>query len=511
MPVSRVLLGRVAAVCAAAALACGSGMAAQPGGARADRDRGLWSLDVRDEDRAVGGDALGPRITSGVVRFTGSGGACATERASRMYRRVHGIGAVLDPRDVRSLTGMVLRKPVGMEPNESAVTLATVSLCAGGEARRVEIVQSPDGSLWSRLSAKWADQEGAGAERPDQPESLDRERVLAMMDEQEWGTYAGGFDAPPTEGAPAPEPAVTQAPKPYIAGRYLLDLDTISRRFLAGRPTKVNKADRVLELERLFVRSPRGYSPRNPAGLIVWIAADDDGQPPACLFPACDSANVIVASFARCGNTRPVMNRYQLALDAVATVSRSHHVDPRRVYVSGISGGGRVASIVAACFPDVFAGCVPIAGLSCPEAVPAGGRRYIPPAFAKPGGKLLDLWRQRRTGAVTGEKDFNQPEITVAAQVLRGEGVQARVFSYMGLGHELPSAEQFAKAFAWVDEPYQKERRSEIEAGERALKAAGGPNGEAKSDSDRAALMRVTEAAPWTPAAWLAVERLDRK
>lgn len=516
-PVGRHCAAWLVIACALGGAACADAQTTNP---REDQAQSLWSLQVSDADRAIGGDSLGPRIVSGVARFGDSGGACNPEGESGgrggsrgvMIRRVHGVAAVLEPRDVRSLVGMVLRKPVGMEPDEHAVRLATVSLCAGGEARRVDIVECPDGSLWSRLSAKWTGRAGTEGEPRDRPESLDRERVLAMMEEQGWGWYAGRFDAESPEAKPATEPAVIEEPKPYLAGRYLLDLDTISRRFLSGRPTKINGADRVLELEKLFVRLPRGYSPRNPAGLIVWISADEDGQPPACLFPACDAGNVIIASFAKCGNTRPVMNRYQLALDAVSTAGRRYHVDPRRVYVSGISGGGRVASIVAACFPDVFAGCVPMAGLNCPEVVPlgVGGRRYIPPAFAKPSGRLMDLWRQRRTAAVTGEKDFNQPEITAAAQILRGEGVQAKVFMFMGLGHDLPSAEQFAEAFAWVDDPYQKVRVAEVEAGERALKAAGGPEGEAKADAERAALARVTDVAPWTPAAWRAVERLER-
>jgi hypothetical protein len=509
MRVSRVTVGCLLAFAVAMAVGWGTCAGAQPRDPRHDRDQSLWSLDVGDADRAIGGDALGARITSGVVRFDQSGGTCSPERGSRMYHRVRGIAAVLEPRDVRLVMGMVLRKPVGMAPNDQAVTLATLSLCAGGEARRVDLVQSPDGSMWSRLCPAWAGARGEGGDKPDRLESLDRERLLSMIDEQGWGAYAGRFDEPASEGKPAAEPSVVELPKPYVVGRYTLDSETISRRFLAGRPTKINKADRVLELEKLLVRSPRGYSPRNPAGLVVWISADDDGQPPGCVFPTCDAGNLIVASFAKCGNTRPVMNRYQMALDAVATVSRSYHVDLRRVYVSGISGGGRVASIVAACFPDVFSGCVPIAGLNCHEALPAGGRRYIPPAFAKPSGRLLDRWRQRRTAAITGEKDFNQPEITAAAQILRGEGVQAKVFVFAGLGHELPTAEQFSEAFSWVDEPYQKVRQGELEAGERALRSAGEADGPAKSEADRAALMRVTEVAPWTPAAWRAIERLD--
>jgi predicted esterase len=477
----------------------------------AAKDPSAWSLEVGAGGKTRPDAGGAAKVSSAVVRLDAAGGSCNPAKGSVMYRRIHGIVDVLESRDVRAIGAMVLRKPVGMEPNDQAERLFTFSMCASGaEVRRVDVLVCPDGAVWSRRGAVG---EGGEAGSSTALESIDRDRFMDMMGEQAWDWYGGTFEALQPAVKPGNGPAVVELSKPYLAGRYVMDQETISRRLLGGRSTKIDKADRVLEIEKLSVRLPAGYSAREPAGLLVWVDAGDDGQPPPCLFAAMDEANVIAAGFAKCGNTRPVANRYQLVLDAVATVSRRYHVDPRRVYVSGISGGGRIASIVAACFPDVFTGAVPIVGLNCSEAIPVGGGKVVPPSYVKPTGKLMELLRQRRIGAITGQKDFNQQEIVAAAQILRGVGVQAKVFDFPGMGHELPSPEGFAEAFKWVDEPYQKLRKGEIEAGERAMRAAVGTGGEfkVKNDADRAALMRVTEVAPWTPSAWRAVELLDGK
>ncbi|WGS21131.1 MULTISPECIES: PHB depolymerase family esterase [unclassified Bradyrhizobium] len=47
----------------------------------------------------------------------------------------------------------------------------------------------------------------------------------------------------------------------------------------------------------------------------------------------------------------------------IAHMVSTHQVDPRRVYVTGLSAGGAMASVMLATYPDVFAGGAIIAGL----------------------------------------------------------------------------------------------------------------------------------------------------
>lgn len=59
----------------------------------------------------------------------------------------------------------------------------------------------------------------------------------------------------------------------------------------------------------------------------------------------------------------------------IAAVSSAHGIDPRRIYITGLSAGGAMANAMLACYPDLFAGGAIVAGL--PYAVAS----TVPEAF----------------------------------------------------------------------------------------------------------------------------------
>src|SRR3954451_2142556 len=77
-----------------------------------------------------------------------------------------------------------------------------------------------------------------------------------------------------------------------------------------------------------------------------------------------------------------------------AEVTRTHRVDPRRVYVEGVSAGADMAVILGATYPDVYAGVAAIAGCAyatCGDATGAltyramGPRARVVPMFVENG------------------------------------------------------------------------------------------------------------------------------
>jgi poly(3-hydroxybutyrate) depolymerase len=53
----------------------------------------------------------------------------------------------------------------------------------------------------------------------------------------------------------------------------------------------------------------------------------------------------------------------QLTLDAIATACDRYVIDPNRIYVTGVSGGGKIASHTWACAPEIIDGVVAIVGV----------------------------------------------------------------------------------------------------------------------------------------------------
>lgn len=312
-----------------------------------------------------------------------------------------------------------------------------------------------------------------------------------------WSTlpvYRGGFESEPLARA-----QTLPLDVPIAAGRVFLDAATFSSRFAGGAALSIDPALRSLHEERMVVRLPRDYDPARAHAAVVWIDPTAEAVVPAALHAALDELGMVAIAPARAGNARQIADRYQLALDAAQTAVERFNVDAGRVYVAGFSGGGRVASALVVCVPEVFAGAVAIGGVSCFEPVPTGTGRFWPAGFARPSPTRLELARGRRLAAITGSGDFNQREVVNALDLYRRARLPHRLWDVRGLGHELPAPAVILDALGWVDEPNAlRARRAEVEAARLVEQARGSRDPEAAGRL----LVRATQVGPWTAAAW---------
>ena len=298
-------------------------------------------------------------------------------------------------------------------------------------------------------------------------------------------------------------------PRPYTPGRFLLDKETHDERLFAGRRTPVRGTERLLMNETLTVRLPAGYD-GSPAGLLVWIDPTPGGRPFEPLPGACDELGFICVGAKNAGNDRPAIDRMQLALDGVATAAAHFRIDPERVYAVGMSGGGRISSMLWDAFPDVFRGAVPIVGLNCYEQVETFDGKVWAAAFCKPHGELIKRLLENRIAPISGENDFNYEQMRAYAEIYKRDGFQLRFFEQDGMGHEMPSPEVLVEALRWVDQPYQTKRAEATQRVQDLLDAYIEDVGERtpRNEDERARLIDVTNVGAWTEPAWRAAALL---
>jgi poly(3-hydroxybutyrate) depolymerase len=205
---------------------------------------------------------------------------------------------------------------------------------------------------------------------------------------------------------------------------------------------------------------PPDHNPEEKYGLFVWISAGDSGKPPReDWLKVLARRKLIWIGPNNVGNETDTLWRTYMATEAVRQAkARFDNIDPNRVYVAGVSGGGRIASHAALVAPDLFTGGFYVVGCDFWRDVPVtpGDRhgKHYRGFWRKPDGNLLRKARQNRYVLLTGEHDFNRANTKAVYDGYRKDNyAHVTLFDIPGMGHTVPNAEWFEKAIAFLDEP----------------------------------------------------------
>lgn len=413
-----------------------------------------------------------------------------------MGRQLAGVYARYEGRDMDPLRRCVTGRQLPATALAGAERVAIIHLWAGKDRRRLEVLRLPQGSVVAR---------DLGAS--DATASMLTTAAFHQL-EDEWPDYRGTFDAPSD---PVGEPFVLD--RPYTAARTTMDRGTMKREIYRRQRVELQDADRDLGRERFHVRLPAGYHPRRAAGLVVWASPSASGQIPPAFEGALDELHMICIGVDDTGNDRDVPDKFQLMLDAVATAKARFHVDRTRVYLVGLSGGGKVASILTVCFPDTFGGALCIVGFASYHELAESWGEHRQSYYTKPKGIRLKTARSRRLAAITGPGDFNYREMIERTTWMREDGwTNVMLFDCPELAHELPSPTRFTEALNWADGPARLDREKG-EASARQLLAeyqADRKKLRPRNDEDRRMLARIADDGPWTEPGWAAIEALKK-
>lgn len=175
---------------------------------------------------------------------------------------------------------------------------------------------------------------------------------------------------------------------------------------------------------KFWLRLPPAPNPGKP-GLVVFVKPQPPGEIPSGWAETLDRHNLAWVSAGEYGNDKPTAQRVLTALMAVKLVEQLAKVDPQRIYIAGMSGGGRVASEIITRFPQRFAGALYIVGAN----------------DVMPEESLLPLARTRRFVFITGSRDFNRHEMRrLFARYQRAGLSNSLMIDQPGFGHEYPDA-----------------------------------------------------------------------
>jgi poly(3-hydroxybutyrate) depolymerase len=103
---------------------------------------------------------------------------------------------------------------------------------------------------------------------------------------------------------------------------------------------------------------PENYRSDNPPGLMVYISPTPSGEIPRDWETVMEDRNLIWVAANESGNSVIVARRAIFAMIAPTLIQKQYKVDTARVYLSGLSGGGKMASMVATDNAHLFKGAI---------------------------------------------------------------------------------------------------------------------------------------------------------
>jgi len=246
--------------------------------------------------------------------------------------------------------------------------------------------------------------------------------------------------------AQAGQPAAAPAPTETRTGDFQT---TFKERSPSSAKTETDKrmpffraGDYDLAAESFEVHVPSSYKPGGaPWGLLVFINSGDDGKNNGNFKPLLEKYRLIWIGANKAGNERAPLHRVGLALDAVHNMKKLYNIDADRIYLSGISGGGRASSGLAPAYPDVFNGAIYLIG--CNASI---GK--APPQFVD---------KQKRLNSyvfITGTNDFNKADTNGVLKNYKSQKFERTLYLEVpGMGHDMPPTDWLEKGIVYADEP----------------------------------------------------------
>jgi len=268
---------------------------------------------------------------------------------------------------------------------------------------------------------------------------------------------------------------------------------------------------------------PPGYDGSKPYGLMVYISPAPYVyfmQMSRCRSVYNKHSLIHVAAY-NSGNKQDVWVRLGLAMDAVHNIKRAYNIDSNRVYATGVSGGGRCASMLGLGFADVFDGAMLIVGCYFFKIIMSleNPKKGWSAKFTRPPGVVYRKAKlTNRYALITGQHDYNRTE-TESTYVNGYKKLNFKHATYIevpGMGHSCPPARIVERGVTALDKPLKSGGGSMVPpavAASAAMRAAQRMLKAEKHEDAYAELADLAEKYPTTASAAKAkrmIAELDR-
>lgn len=197
--------------------------------------------------------------------------------------------------------------------------------------------------------------------------------------------------------------------------------------------------------QRIQIYVPPTYDSSSPWPLIVFISPGD--MPLGWRFwkQVCTEEKLLFCAAYGAGNRCPPGKRTRIVLDMLDQMRRQYRIDPQQTFLTGFSGGGRMACTIAFSLPEYFGGVIPVCGTN-----PLSSLDY-----------LRHHVRDRLSVAfVTGEKDFNRAENEkYMAPLFTRLRIRSRLWIVKGMAHSVPGPGTLTEIMKWLQEDLDPRRK----------------------------------------------------
>lgn len=214
--------------------------------------------------------------------------------------------------------------------------------------------------------------------------------------------------------------------------------------------------DLPLKEELFYVHVPESYAGKEAFGVLAFIAPSDAVVLPEGWDAVLKEQKLICLAPQKAGNSHPVSRRAGLTVAGILKLQEIYRIAPNRIYVTGVSGGGRVAVRLAFFHPELISGALPIGGADFSETVPKVHATQADEYGTVPVDPMLALMTRVKVpfALITGDQDPRRGNLLDLYEGgFQKRNFRAKLMDLPGVGHAPCDAATLSQALDFVEAP----------------------------------------------------------